>query len=276
MGKLILCRGRLTDRPYVLPITGYRIYSIEELCYYIYNNIYFINENLFTDLLIDWIKTELCLPERAKKLKSLQRERADLKSLITVVLCSADYYTEQEIKKLLAAVDEIRSMPLAKRWYKKANSYLLKKQYGQAAMEYERLLISDEAVNLSPKDYGDLLHNLALARLHINGPERASELFLHAYERNQRQESLIQYLYCIWLCKGREAFNEKILEYKVDVDLRDKIVLKMEQLSREAKLCKSMNEIDSLRRLKNTQEESALEERFRKIIDGWINEIRRM
>ena len=97
-----------------------------------------------------------------------------------------------------------------------------------------------------------------------------------AYERNQRQESLIQYLYCIWLCKGREAFNEKILEYKVDVDLRDKIVLKMEQLSREAKLCKSMNEIDSLRRLKNTQEESALEERFRKIIDGWINEIRRM
>jgi hypothetical protein len=50
----------------------------------------------------------------------------------------------------------------------------------------------------------------------------------------------------------------------------------MEQLSREAKLCKSMNEIDSLRRLKNTQEESALEERFRKIIDGWINEIRRM
>ena len=37
-------------------------------------------------------------------------------------------------------------------------------------MEYERLLISDEAVNLSPKDYGDLLHNLALARLHINGP----------------------------------------------------------------------------------------------------------
>ena len=60
------------------------------------------------------IKTELCLPERAKKLKSLQRERADLKSLITVVLCSADYYTEQEIKKLLAAVDEIRSMPLAK------------------------------------------------------------------------------------------------------------------------------------------------------------------
>src|SRR5690606_39682384 len=58
-----------------------------------------------------------------------------------------------------------------------------------------------------PKDYGDLLHNLALARLHINGPERASELFLHAYERNQRQESLIQYLYCIWLDRKSTRLN---------------------------------------------------------------------
>ena len=46
MGKLILCSGKSTNRPYVLSIIGYRAYSIEELCYYIYNNIYSIDESL--------------------------------------------------------------------------------------------------------------------------------------------------------------------------------------------------------------------------------------
>ena len=73
MGKLILCRGKRTERPYVLQGTGYRIYSIEELCHYIYNNIYSIDETLFTDSLIDWIGTELCLPERAEKGVSLRQ-----------------------------------------------------------------------------------------------------------------------------------------------------------------------------------------------------------
>ncbi|HPU63676.1 MAG TPA: hypothetical protein PK304_05940, partial [Mobilitalea sp.] len=154
MGKLILCSGRRTDRPYVLPDSGERIYSIEELCYYIYNNIYSIEEAMFTASLIDWIGKELGLAERAEKLYNLKKQGADLKTLITVVLCSADYYTESEIKKLISVIDEIRAMPSARRRYLKANSYLKRKLYSEAAAEYESLLVSEDAVNLDPKSYG--------------------------------------------------------------------------------------------------------------------------
>ena len=41
-----------------------------------------------------------------------------------MVLCSADYYSELEIKRLLSVVDEFQSMPNAKRRYKRANSFL--------------------------------------------------------------------------------------------------------------------------------------------------------
>lgn len=274
MGKLILCSGKRTERPYVLPASDYRIYSIEELCYYIYNNIYSIDESLFTDSLIDWIGTELCLTDRAEKLELLMRQRADFKTLITVVLCSADYYTETEIKKFLADIDEIRTMPPARRRYIKANSYLKRKQYLEAAAEYERILVSEEAADLDPKAYGDVLHNLAIARLHIYGPERALELFMQAYERNRRMESLKQYLYTLWLCEDRDLFYEKLEEYNVDNELGQEILLKMEQSSEEAKLCKDMEDIHILRTLYNTNKRTEFMDKCRQIIDGWVKEIR--
>lgn len=275
MGKLILCSGKRTDRPYVIPATGHRIYSIEELCYYIYNNIYSIDETLFTDSLIDWIGTELCLISRAEKLETSLKQGADYKTLLAIVMCSSDYYTEQEIKKLLATVDDIRTMPPVKRWFIKANSFLKRKQYAEAAAQYDRLLISEEAVDLTPRDYGDVLHNQAIATLHVYGLERALDLFLQAYERNHREETLRQYLYTLWLAEGgRQAFDEKIANNQISEELREDIVLRMEQLSRDARLCKDMDEIYMLKNLKSSGKTEEVREKCEQMIYGWIGEMR--
>lgn len=274
MSKLILCSGKRTDRPYVLPATGHRIYSIEELCNYIYNNIYSIDEALFTDSLVDWIRTELDLVARAEKLEMSLRQGADYKTLLAVVLCSSDYYTEQEIKKLLSVVDEIRTMPPARRWFIKANAFLKRKQYAEAAAQYDRLLISEEAVSLSPKDYGDVLHNLAIAALHTYGPERAIELFSQAYERNQREETLRQYMYILWLVKGKNTFEKIASDYQLDEELKEDIVVRMEQLSRDASMCKDMDEIYMLRSLEHSGKLAEVRDKCEQMIDGWIGEIR--
>lgn len=274
MGKLILCSGKRTKRPYVMPVSGERIYSIEELCYYIYNNIYFIDESMFTASLTDWIRNELCLLDRAEKLETLKRQKADLKTLITVVLCSADYYTENEIKKLLTVIDNIKTMSPARRRYFKANTYLNRKQFLEAAKEYESLLMSDDAVNLDPKSYGDVLHNLAIAKLHIYGPGKALELFMHAYELNQRQESLMQYLYTLWICQDKDMFFDKLNEYNVDEETGREIIHRMEQLSDEARMGKDMDEIRLLRAVYNSGNTAEFANICRQILDKWIKEIR--
>ena len=274
MGKLILCSGKRTDRPYVLPTTGHRIYSIEELCYYIYNNIYSIDETLFTDSLVDWIGAELGLISRAEKLEMSLKQGADYKTLLAVVLCSSDYYTEQELKKLLSIVDDIRKMSPARRGFIKANSYLIKKQYAEAAAQYDRLLISDDAVNLTPKDYGDILHNQAIAALHVYGLEKALELYMQAYERNHREETLRQYLYTLWLVKGKEAFDDATVNYQIREELREDMVLRMEQLSRDAEMCKDMDTINKLRELRNSGNIIEVREKCEQMIYGWIGEMR--
>ena len=35
----ILCKGALAKEPYIVPVSEVPVYSLEELCYYMYNNI---------------------------------------------------------------------------------------------------------------------------------------------------------------------------------------------------------------------------------------------
>lgn len=67
---MILAKGKIAKKPYELSYLGQNIYSIEELCYVIYHNIYGINEEFFQISLAKWMKEELGLKELAEKLEA--------------------------------------------------------------------------------------------------------------------------------------------------------------------------------------------------------------
>lgn len=275
MSKLILCSGARTKIPYCFASTGIRVYSIEELCYYIFHYIYMIEEDIYSDALIDWIQTELKLSERAEKLKQLKRQNADVKTMVTFVLCSADYYTEAEIKGLLKKLDNIIGMPKVRRSCIKASNCLSEGQYPEAAAEYERILESEEAKDLSPEEYGDVLHNLAIAKVHTSGLKEAAQLLYQAYERNHREESLCQYLYALRLLEHEVLYRDKLEEYQVGEELQTTLDHFMEQKSEEAELSEQMAMI---RFLKNMKEKGQMLEFYKKteeLLETWKAEVRR-
>ena len=100
MAGLILCRTRYAERPYYISNMGVNIYSLEELCYYIYNNIYLIGTDLFDEGLTDYISGELGEKELAEQLEFLITENAGLSELVMTVLRYVDYYSEEEIDAL--------------------------------------------------------------------------------------------------------------------------------------------------------------------------------
>jgi len=250
LGKMILCSGARTQRPYYLVYGGARIYSIEELCYYLYNHIYMIDEINFGDELFDWIGNELNLPERAERLRQLKRQNADLKTIITVILCSADYYTENEIKAVIKLLDDILKMPVIKRRCMKAAGLLKNEKFSEAAREYEQIIHSDGATDLTPEEYGDIYHNLAVAKAHTTGVKEASRLFLEAFLRNNRDESLHQYLYSLLLTGDYDKFQEKAEEFRLDEKLKKSLLEFLQRKEEEAVLTdeyKLLEELAALR-----------------------------
>ncbi len=274
MGKLILCSGIRAKRPYTLPVTGARVYSIEELCYYIGEHLYFVDEDFFTDSLFEWMDIELGLTSRGEKLIQLKEQQADIKTLLAALLCSADYYTEAEIKKLIKHIEEFNRMTPVKRRCLRADSCLKDKNYSDAAREYEQILNSDDAQGIIPEEYGDILHNLAVAQVHTIGLSVAAETFHQAYERNQREDSLRQYLYALILNNQAEEFDQKLVEYQVTDELAEDILAGVDQLEREAEVCEEMVKLEQISLLLSEGKQSNYRELVEDMMDKWILDIR--
>ena len=61
MSGYILCQTKKAERPYFIENISTNIYSVEELCYYLYHNLYLIDKTIINEELCIWIGEELNL-----------------------------------------------------------------------------------------------------------------------------------------------------------------------------------------------------------------------
>ena len=203
----ILCEGKAAVKPYKMPVTGQRVYSLEELCYYIYNNIYTISEDLFQESLAEWLRDETEHPVLAKKIQGMLSADRKLKDMVVTILCGCDHYKEEEIRELVGVMDEIANLPVHKKKKIKADNYLRSGRYGRSLLEYRRLLQGSFAVNFTTEEYGDILHDQGIAHFYTSSFEEAQRDFKEAYARNHKKDSLYHYLWVL-LIRDEEALFE--------------------------------------------------------------------
>lgn len=209
----ILCKRALTKEPYVIPVSEVPVYSLEELCYYIYNNIYSVTEEFFDRKLAVWIRDQVGSDSLANKMKILIERHNDLKDLVVTILCSCDYYKEEEVVKIVEVMERIENLPPHQKNKIKADNYLYAGKYGKSLHEYKKLLYGGMADRFTPEEYGNLLHNQAIALFHVSSFHEAARGFKEAYARNHNEQSLNQYLYTLLINEQEEEFMKEGLSY---------------------------------------------------------------
>lgn len=229
MGKLILCTGKIADQPYVFKTTKVAIRSMEELCYYIYHNVETISEDLYQLDLIEYIRQDLGLSQRADYLEELLHKKVGIKDLVVSLLCSADYYDKNEINHLLTEIDILYRLKPVQRRKRQADYFMKHQQWKEAMKEYRSILISKEFTELTSEEYGDILHNMGVLEAKTGAFVVAANKFFEAYERNYREESLKQYLFAIKLSNQVGVFEREV---KVYVGSRELLASMEEELFR--------------------------------------------
>ena len=63
-----LCLLPQAKKPYYIENIRMNIYSLEELCFYLYNNACLIDESLLNERLLDWLRDELGLTRLYRQL----------------------------------------------------------------------------------------------------------------------------------------------------------------------------------------------------------------
>ena len=109
MGSLILCHKKRARRPFEISRVHMRIYTIEELCYYICNNLYLIDYTIVNERLCKWIADELELTGLADELREKLRDNCSMEDFILTILKKSDIYAATEINKMQNVLEKLQS-----------------------------------------------------------------------------------------------------------------------------------------------------------------------
>ena len=97
MGSLILCHKKKAKHPYEISRIHTRISTLEELCYYLCNNLYLIDYTIMNEQLCRWIADELEMQDLAVKLVELIRNHGSVEKFVVLVLHESRIYTPGEM-----------------------------------------------------------------------------------------------------------------------------------------------------------------------------------
>lgn len=214
MNDMTLCTMH-TEKPFYIKEINKNIYSIEELCYYLYNYLYLIDEQFFSSSLIDYIENELQDSNIASGLKRINANNGLIGEKISFVIKNAGYYSEKEAEKLDNHLIMLSSKTATERIKAKADILMDTEKYNMAINYYNSIL--NKAINneLPERFYGDVYNNLGVAYARLFEYEQAATAFRCAYRLNSSQESLESIIMCDLITEDKNRLRMDQEKYGV-------------------------------------------------------------
>lgn len=209
MGELILCNQMLAALPYYIEEASLNIYSLEELSFYIENNIFLLEVDFMNEELCTWIDKELRLTEAAERLRNICRGGGTLAEFVECILSQSGYLGGQQIRQLISVLKNMENKSEFECIKMKADRYLENKRYINAIYEYRKLVEMKNEPDEILK--GNAWHNLGCAYAGLFFFREAALCFRRAYELNENPETIRECLYA-YRCMHDEQGLKKTAE----------------------------------------------------------------
>ncbi len=215
-GRLVFLRELPERIPFYFYISRTKVYSLEELCYYIYNNIYAITAEDFSEELIYWIDKALQEGSLANDLRSLKRNNASVKTMVLRLMSYADYCSNEDYMRLSARMDEIEHQDPLETKKIQGDNLVRFGRYMEAISAYTAVIgqLGDDE-RMTDEFRGNVYHNLGAAWMRLMNFRSAAAAFRQAYLLNKNVESLKCYLWALKMGGDESAFFDAVGEFKL-------------------------------------------------------------
>lgn len=274
MSTLIFCKNSIAATPYYIEEASLNVYSLEELSYFMLNNVYLLSKSFMSVELCNWIGRELKMPKLASDLLDIAKSNAPLHIFVGHILASNGYASQKEIKDLLAVIATFENKSEAECKKMRADRLMAKEKIVDAIYEYESLL-ADELAKTMPKNVeGDVYHNLGVAFAKLFFFEEAYKCFDEAYKRNQKKQSLHCMLYAARCGRDRNAFDNAIAKYLIAPDEVDNIIASVNSITSSSEIVDFDNAINEL--LNAADGDDNFYNQTKSIMEKWQEEYSKM
>ena len=137
MGSLILCHDRHAAHSYEITRIHCRIFTIEELCYYLCNNLYLIDYTIMNTQLCDWLDEELGMDRLASDLRDVLRLHGSVEKFVLTILKASKIYREPEMIRIQNVLEHLKNQKDIERQKYKGDNLLESGEVEEAILVYQ-------------------------------------------------------------------------------------------------------------------------------------------
>lgn len=223
MSGYILCQVKKAEMPYYIENISTNIYTIEELCYYLYHNIYLLDETIIGEPLCDWIRDELGLEKLYHRLYRTLEEEKGVGDFILPIFKEINYLSHQAFKELNKELAVLAEQPPVIRQKKKGDYLMNNQMYVNAIKVYEKAMEMVEGTNYGGQFTGEIHHNMGCAYIHLFQIPQACGCFWRAYESLRTKASIKNYLIAYHMGHTVQEWEVKCTELGIDAATKEEI-----------------------------------------------------
>lgn len=167
MGSLVLCHERHATHPYEITRIHCKIFTIEELCYYLCNNLYLIDYTIMNEQLCVWLDEELGMGKLAGQLRDVIRLHGSIEKFVLTILKDSRIYRDTEMIRIQNVLERLRNQKDIERQKYKGDNLLESGEIEEAILVYQAILNQEKDESVDAKFYGRIYAGLGLSLIHI-------------------------------------------------------------------------------------------------------------
>ncbi len=223
------CVGQRAASPFFLKSAGLGIYSLEELLFYIRENVFMVDSTLMSDEFIKFVRCELCLDSLADRLTEIVQSDGGLADFVECLFREADFVTDVELMTITRALSVSARLSSHEK-HKIRGDFLMKcGRTAQAVLEYHTALQEMDR-NTMPEEASRLCNNIGVGLAEMFFFSRAAEYFEEAYRLVPDEDTEIELLVARKLSLSADEYEE----FKEKRNVSGEVSAKAESLIKHA------------------------------------------
>ncbi len=228
------CIGKRSEKPYIIKDTRTGIYSLEELFYYIRENVFMLDPEDFGSGLARFLRSRLDLPEMADKYEEMLAKEASFADRICMLFSESRYSGESEVETIRKALNMSEHMSYNDSHRVRADFFFKSSRLPEAVIEYKAALsLVDREQN--PYDAARLLTGLGNTAGRMFKFDSACKYFEEAAELNPGDPGIVnKYIVAARLAVKGDGFFELMKEKNIPEDIYVRVLERMKEAEKKA------------------------------------------
>lgn len=230
MGSLVLCHEKHATHPYEITRIHCKIFTIEELCYYLCNNLYLIDYTIMNEQLCTWLDEELELSDLAGQLRDVMRLRGSVEKFVLTILKSSRIYRDPEMIRIQNTLERLRNQKDIERQKYKGDNLLESGEIEEAILVYQAILNQEKDESVDAKFYGRIYAGLGAAYGKLFLYQESARMYDRAYQICEDRALLKPYLYASYKYMSLEEYHILLTKHEDYVEINAQMRQEMEDV----------------------------------------------